>query len=315
MSIGRAQGYPDYTATGTANYIPELYSATVLEKWYLMTCLQKVTTNKYIGEIKAKGDAVYVRTRPTITISDFVNDQSIVWQNAISDSVKITVDNAKYFAFKISDITDYQSDINLLEQDSMDAAEQMKIAIENVVFSAIDSQAHASNIGATAGAISGRYNLGTSGAPVTLSASNMINYIAYAKGCLDEQNVPDDGNRFIILPSWGEVEFSLSDAKNASFLGGDKSILVNGMLQQFLRFNVFMSNNLETATDGSDTVTKILFGHPNAICYADNLVKTEMFDQLETTFGKGMKGLHVFGYKVVKPEGLGYIYAKPPAIT
>ena len=82
-------------------------------------------------------------------------------------TVDMQINKGKYFSVQVNDVLAYQADMDLMNMFTEDAAKQLKIAIENEVFFQyfVTEGAAAANKGATAGAISGSYNLGTDTAP------------------------------------------------------------------------------------------------------------------------------------------------------
>ena len=130
------------------------------------------------------------------------------------------------FGFTCDDIDAYQSDIKLMNVFSADAAEQMKIAIDSDVLDTICADfatvgtIPAANQGATAGVISGSFNLGQAAAtvaPVQITKANVLEYIVDCGTVLDEQNVPETG-RWIIIPSWFANLIKKSDLFNWSLM-------------------------------------------------------------------------------------------------
>jgi hypothetical protein len=75
------------------------------------------------------------------------------------------------------------------------------------------------------------------------------------------------------------------------------------------KFTLYSSNLYTPISDSGQSCYPIMFGHKSAIAFAAQLEEVEYFDKLETTFGKGMKGLMVYDWKTVKSEALGMWYA------
>ena len=100
----------------------------------------------------------------------------------------------------------------------------------------------------------------------------------------------------------------LSDLKDASLAGDQTSILRNGRLGVIDTFTLYKSNLLATTTDGANTCTNMIFGINDAITFATQLTENE---SLKNPFGFGtlFRGLQVYGYKVVKAEAMGWLYA------
>ena len=220
------------------------------------------------------------------------------------------IDKGKYFGFTCDDIDAYQSDIKLMNQFSNDASEQMKIAIDSNVLDTVSTSSDlvAANKGATAGAISSSYNLGASGAPVQITKTNVLEYIIDCGSILDEQNVPESG-RWMVIPSWFANLIKKSDLKDASMTGEGTSVLRNGRIGMIDRFTLYLSNNLYSATDGSFTAYYCLFGTNAAITFASQMTKMETL-RAESTFGDLVRGLNVYGFKIIKPEALGLLYCR-----
>ncbi len=267
----------------------------------------------YQGEIKNQGDTVYIRQIGDVTINDYTKGQKLTYERLESTDVELLIDKAKYFAFTCDDIDAYQSDIKLMNEWSSDAAEQMKITIDGAVLTAMttDSNLHTSNKGASAGLISTSFNLGASGAPAQITKANVIEYILDAGTVLDEQNVPEEG-RWMVIPSWMANLIKKSDLKDASLVGETPSLLRNGRIGMIDRFTLYLSNNLYSAADAtltSVTCYYVPFGVKQAFTFASQITKMESL-RAETTFGDLVRGLQVYGYKLVNNKAIGLLYAR-----
>src|SRR5580765_7173711 len=73
---GSAQPNPAYSGT----FIPEIWSGKLIEKFYASTVLAAISNTDYEGEIRNQGDKVHIRTKPTITISDYSADMALALQ-------------------------------------------------------------------------------------------------------------------------------------------------------------------------------------------------------------------------------------------
>lgn len=183
----------------------------------------------------------------------------------------------------------------------------MKQTVDSQVLADIYDDVAAANAGATAGAISASFNLGAATAPVQLTKANILDYIIDCGTVLDEQNCPETG-RYLILPAWACGMIKKSDLKDASLTGDGKSIMRNGRLGIIDRFELFSSNNLYSETD-TVLCYHSIFGHKMALTFASQFVKTETL-RAESTFGDIVRGLKVYGYKVLYPEMIGHLYIR-----
>lgn len=305
----RNAGTPDYSSTSASGFIPQIWAGKLVEKLYSATCLSDVANVDYEGVIKGQGDTVVIRTVPSITIRDYKIGGGLNYEKPVSDKVELQIDQAKYFAFEVNDIDAYQSDIKLMNEFSDDGGEQMKIAIDTDIFARHYAEAGAANAGDVAGAKSGAYNLGKAGAPVAITKENILDVLVDCGSVLDEQNVPEQG-RYVILPAWMNGMLKKSDLRDASVMGDSTSVFRNGKVGMLDRFTVYISNNLSTVDDvvASKKVTNVLFGHKKALTFASQMTQMETLPN-PNDFGKLIRGLNVYGSKVIDENALGHLYA------
>jgi hypothetical protein len=218
-----------------------------------------------------------------VTVADYTG--SISYADLTTSTLELLIDQAKSYAFKIDDVLSAQGDIDMLAEASKDAAESMRIAVETDVLANVVT-------GAT-----------TTGAQTTITSSNILTNILDIAKELDELNIPEEG-RFIVLPPSMVSLLKQSELRQAYLTGDATSPLRNGQVGQVDRFTVYQSNLLYTPAAGTDaTYTHVLAGHPKAITFASQFTNTETV-RLESTFGDGVRGLKVYGRKVVTPDCL-----------
>lgn len=129
---------------------------------------------------------------------------------------------------------------------------------------------------------------------------------------LDLQNVDQAGRWLVIDPVFAEM---LKDEDSRLFNAdySEKGGLRNGQIgKQIHGFTIYMSNSLPRVGTGPTTVGTtaqntnygvIVAGHSSAVASAENLTKTETFRSQET-FADVVRGLHVYGRKILRPEAL-----------
>ena len=305
MAISRAAGHPNYGSGSTSNFVPALWSGMLAPKFYATTVFGAIANTDWEGEIKGKGDKVYIRVRPTIAIRDYDVGGGLNYEKPEQADVELLVDKAKYWGVEINDVDEYQSDINMMEIFSDDATEQMQIAVDTDVLGGIYSQAAATNAGTAAGAKSSSFNLGSAASAVSITSANVIDYITRHGAVLDEVNIPQQG-RWMVLPPWMCYKVKNSDLKDASLAGDGTSILRNGRIGMIDRFEIYMSNNL-TVT-GSNT--NIISGHSKGVTFASQITKVENLMN-PNDFGTIVRGLNVYGYKVVNADTMTHGVVTP----
>jgi len=302
MAFPNAPGTVSYSGT----FIPEIWSKKLIEKFYANTVLTAISNTNYEGEIKNQGDKVHIRTVPSLSINDYESGQTLVNQRPESSTVELLIDKGKYWSAIVDDVQDVQSDIGLMNMWAQDAAEQMKIKIDTQVLASIKADVAAANKGATAGALSGNIDLGATGASLAVTKTNILDTILYMGQVLDEQNRPESG-RFLVLPYWATTLLKMSDIKDASLTSDGSSPLRNGRVGMIDRFTIYQSNNLPHVTDTNECFDFIA-GVKQGLTFASQLTKTEQL-RAESTFGNIMRGLQVYGHKVIDGESLTIAYA------
>ena len=295
MAFAVSSGRPDYTG----NFIPEIWSGKLIENFYDATVLSAISNTDYEGEIRNMGDTVNIRTTPEITIQTYVKGQTLAVENPDKAKLQLVIDKGEYFACVEDDVDQVQSDIALMDMWSKYASERMKIKIDERVLTDILPDVSANNKGTTAGAISGNIDLGVAGTPEALTKTNVIDKIVDMGTVLDEANCPE-GDRFLVIPAKMAGLIKQSDLKDASITGDNQSPLRNGRLGMIDRFTVYVSHNLKKTSGGEFSV---IGGHKMGFTFASQMTNMETI-RSETTFGNIIRGLQVYGYKVVKPEAL-----------
>lgn len=308
--------YPQYS--GGSNFIPEIWSGKLQVKFYKSTVLSEITNNDWEGEIKGSGDKVHIRSIPTITIRDYTKGLNLTNEVPQSTPIELTIDKGKYFSVVCDDVDEVQADVRLMDMFTNDASEQMKIAIDGNVLQTVYADAAAANKGTAAGVISGNINLGTANNARAVTKDNVLDLILDAGQVLDEQNVPEDGRWMVVTP-WIAALLKKSDLRQAYLTGDDTSPLRNGKIGMIDRFTLYVSNNLATVADNAGTTptptsddfqgTYLMAGTKDAISFASQITNVETL-RAQSTFGNIVRGLNVYGFKVVKPEALVTAYVK-----
>lgn len=308
---------PSYSGT----FIPAVWSAKMNAKFYAASTFADVSNTDWQGEISGMGDKVIINTAPTITVSDYVAGTSLTYQAPTPETQELIIDKGKYFAFQVNDVLEYQSKPNLIDMFSADAAEQMRTKIDSNCWYNTFSGAAAANKGATAGAKSGSYDLGTDLAPIALTKDNVLQKILELSSVLDEQNVPES-DRWLVIDPFTRSLLLQSNLAQAQFMGDSTSIVRNGLIGSIDRFKVYVTNQLPKAVAGATTpwlsgdgtensVTSasglkrraLIAGHKSALTFASQITKMETVRN-PNDFGDFIRSLNVYGFKCVKSESL-----------
>jgi hypothetical protein len=305
---------PAYSGT----FIPEIWSGKLIEKFYASTVLTAISNTDYEGEIKNQGDKVHIRTKPTITIKDYKADGALDVERPASNIIDLTIDQGKYFNLILDDVMDVQSDINLMNMWSDDAAQQFKLVIDTQVLLSLIGKAATANRGTLAGKISANVNLGVTGTPLQVVPRNpaagkieVIDLLVNLGLVLDEQNIPE-ADRWVVLPAWLGAQIKQSELRDASFSGDGTSNLRNGRLGMIDRFTIYVSNLLPHGTGAGLAAAEwvVFAGTSHALTFASQINKVESM-RSEHTFGQLLRGLQVYGFAVLDGTALAQAIITP----
>ena len=314
----------DTTPSYSGGFIPQLWSNKLNAKFYQNTMLTEISNTSWEGEIKNQGDSIRIRTAPSITITDYAGaGTTLSTETPVPIYTDLQINKGKYFSVQVNDVLAHQADIDLMETFTDDAAKQLKIAIENECFFQWFSTegATALNKGAAAGAISASYGLGTDLVPINQATSGeLLKLILRMSAVLDEQNVPEEG-RWLVMSPYDRHLLMQTDIAQAYFTGDNSSIVRTGKIGMLDRFTVYVSNLLPHGTTAKATVAGLtavasgatlsnakprrmmVAGTKAACAFASQITKTEPLRN-QTDFGDIVRGLSVYGRKVVKDTAL-----------
>ncbi len=281
---------------GIENFIPKIWSAKLFVQLRKALVFASVVNNDYEGEIRAYGDTVHINEIGPITISDYTKYGALSWQALSGAQKTLLIDQAKSFAFAIDDIDTAQQHPKVMDGAMSDAAYRVADVIDQYLASFY----------AYAG-ITNTTNMGSAASPVTVSAGNVILTLSYAGRYMSEKNVPE-GNRIMVVPPWVHQKMLLAEIGGISATAVPKvfdgNALTSGYVGDALGFRFLLSNNVVAA---ASNVSAIMALNQSAISYAGNVSKMKAVER-EDYFDQGVKGLYVYGAKVVRPDALACLY-------
>jgi hypothetical protein len=287
---------------GLANFTPALWAAEIL------VALDKahrysqpgVVNRDYEGEITAEGDRVKINSVGDVTISTYSKDTDINDPEALMASQQeLIIDQAKYFNFAVDDVDRVQNNVDVLTEAARRAAYGLRNTADIFLGTTMKNAIGTSNsVGSES---SPKTDLGTAG--------NAYEYLVDLQVILDENETPMD-NRWCIVPPW--FHGNLQEDSRFTGYGTDMNmeIVMNGMVGRAAGFDILVSNNVPSTT--STTKFKIIAGHSIATSYAEQIVSVEAY-RPEKRFSEAVKGLHVYGAKVVRPSNLAMLVANRPS--
>ena len=117
---------------------------------------------------------------------------------------------------------------------------------------------------------------------------------------LDVQNVPDEGRWLVVSPDF--YALLLQDSRFIEGTEAGHNTLLNGVVGQVRGFTVVKSNNVPRKSASPDTQS-ILAGTNAAVTFAQQVSKVEAM-RMQTDFADMVRGLDLYGAKVIRPECL-----------
>lgn len=270
------------------NFKPTIWSRELLYSLKKNLVARQIANTNYQGEITSEGDTVKIQTPDAINVGDYTGSD-ITFQGLTSATQSLVIDRAKYFAFLVDDVDQAQSNVPLMQSYMEEASFALADELDSHMFS-LYTDADSSNV------IDKE----------ALTASNIYSKLTEAKKLLSLNNVPQMGRWAVLSPDEISLLEDSSEFTAASDLGDN--VKQTGIVGRIAGFQVYESNNVAEADDGTDDVRHLPFGHSIAWTLAEQIVSTEA-GRREAGFSDFVKGLHVYGTKVVRPTALGDLRA------
>ena len=291
MAISQSAGYDNLPS---GNWLPAIYSQKVQKFFRTASVVEDITNTDYAGEIEAYGDTVNIIKEPTISVASYTRGGQINIQNLADDQLQLVVDQANAFAFKVDDIEERQAHVNWEALATSSGAYALKDSYDENVIAAMVSGA-----GTTVGSDGSGTDTGFGS-----SETDPTDILANAAKRLHAADVPTDNRWFLGTPEFYE-QLGQASAKlmDASVTGDGTSPLRNGSVLNGLvnGFKLYMTNNF--AASSTSNYYKVLSGHMSSTATANAIAKTEVVRDPDS-FADIVRGLHVFGRKVLRSEAL-----------
>jgi len=290
-------------------FLPAVYSKKVLNFFRKASVVEAITNTDYAGEIAAFGDSVKIIKEPEITVYQYERGQDVTATKLTDQELTLVVDTANGFKFIVDDIETQMSHVNFKEVASSSAAYALRDAYDEGVIAKMFAGVSASSpnhiLGSdsatdlAAGTFDGTGNLDMGFAS---GEHDPIDILAHMARLLDEQNVPEEGRWFVGSPDFYEVlAGSSSKLLSVDFNAGQGSIR-NGLVTsgKLRGFSMYKTNNIAATTNAAG---KCLAGHISSTATAQTITNTETMRDPDS-FGDIVRGLHVYGAKVLRGEAL-----------
>lgn len=330
MSIAAAQGQPNYSKTGSA-FIPEVFIKEVNVKYYNESQIPQITNSKFTGDIGKKGDLAYLPQRPDITLFDKTLGTPDPIQFPTSAAITLQVNQLLGYAFVILDANKQQSQIDVGMEGTTDVSMALDGKLQANMYAglALGKTAAAAylaalaanradpgdtpvplcastNTGATAGAKSGAYNLGTPTSPITVGPKSMIPFITAFRSVIAEANNNSPmalANVWVVIPEVLRYGLINSDLRKAMEMGDATSMVRTGTVGRLVDTNIFTSGLLYQRTVAGKQVFAVVAGNKDAITFVQQMKTAEKI-RYQPEPGDLYRGQVLWDYNVVKDTAL-----------
>lgn len=266
------------------NFIPELWSKRINQKLRDSLVFGSVVNTDYEGEIGSGGDTVKINSIGDVTIGNYTPNSTSITPEQLNDyQTTLAIDQKKYFAFKIDDVDKAQVNANVMDEAMQSAAWGLKNAADEYI-AALYTDA------------------GNTITSTAIDSTNALASVLTLGQYLSQENVPEDG-RWLVVPPWFKTKLLLAKAL-VTDNGAAADAFTNGKVGRVGGFDLYESNNVSN----NGTTYYIMAGSKKAISFAAQVNKVEAY-RPEASFSDAVKGLYVYGAKVVYPDALAVLTA------
>jgi hypothetical protein len=265
------------------NFVPEIWSQTILKSFNKNSVIAGLVNRDYEGEIKKSGDVVHIRSYGNVTVRNYTRDTAITYETLTDPKQMLTINQQRYFAFRVDDLDMAQADIPVIEGYTQQAA----IAGRDVG----DAYLYQHYLDIPVANI-----IGGASTTIAITKTNIYDNITLMAEALDAQNVPQEDRVLIVNPRFKRLLLQ-SDAFTRATGMGDQAIQ-NGFLGNVAGFKIYVSTNVPTLAGG---VVPILAFQKDFITLASQVSNVENVRPTDM-FANAVRGLYLFGSKAVRPE-------------
>lgn len=278
---------------GVGSFVPEVWTPALLTSLKKSQVFGALANRDYEGLIAQAGDTVHINSVGRPTINTYSPYATITVEQLTTADRILTIDQAKYFAFGVDDVDKRQAAGSFLEGGLAEAAYGMSDDADKYIAGLYTSTVAANKVNA--------------GVAVAVTTGDIAyTQLTKIKQKMDEANIPTNG-RWLVVPPWYHALLLDTNkfAANAGAPGTTQAALINGFVGRAAGMDIYTSNNAVLAA-GDDYIC--LAGVRDAISFAEQINQVEAY-RLQTSFQDAVRGLHLYGAKVVRPDALVYLLA------
>lgn len=303
-----AAGYTQYANA----LIQPKFADSIIGQVYCDSIAPAITTGDYTRGLASCGNSIGFLVEPAIQVREHQKNQKLVPQEIEGDWRWLNIDRQKYFMVKIDRVDQKQSCqlSKLVSRFRLNAGRQMAKLLDPEVLSRMVCMASSQTKGRKAGP-AGMIDLGGPGAPIVLTATNIVEVLIRLTSVLRQMCRWEMGRMVVVLPEvLRGIILSNPILTNALIMGTGQSMLVKGDAdRELLGFDVMFSNYTPMVTDPAtgQAAWWIIAAHEKATGFIQQIDDYDIVSG-ESFFGKFYRGLWVYGHGVMVPEAVAVAY-------
>lgn len=276
-------------ANTVTNFQQTIWSKSILRSLNKITSLRNHCNFQYEKESKnAKEVKILSVNRPTIRT--YVPGTALTRESASDSSQLLQLNQYRYFNFEVEDIVKAQSVPGLMEALTDEAGKGLALEGDKYVASIVKADVEATTP-----------TIEVSSSVITLTTSNAMSSVedGFAKLYANDCKVSD----MFYLEVAPKV-FTTYRQQLTELSTNNPEILKKGAVGKINNAYVCIENCLPTGKTGSGSTDNVYYNilrTDKAIAFAEQIDKVEHY-RPEDAFTDAVKGLYVFGAKIVRPK-------------
>lgn len=270
------------------NFQQTIWSASILRSLDKITSLRNHCNFRYEKDSKnAKEVKILSVNRPTIRT--YVPGTAITREGATDSSQLLMLDQYRYFNFEVEDIVKAQSVPGLMEALTDEAGKGLALEGDKYVAEIVKKNVEGD-------AVEGEEAIATSASVITLTNSNAMSSVEDGFATLYANDCKVSDTFYLEL---APKVFTTYRQQLTELSTNNPEILKKGAVGKINNAYVCIENCLPEATDGGSIYN--ILRTDKAIAFAEQIEKVEHY-RPEDAFTDAVKGLYVFGAKIIRPK-------------
>lgn len=275
------------------NFITTVWSANIMESLRKAHVFASVANRDYQGQLVNLNDKVKVMQVSDVTIGSYSRNTDLTVQDMDDAASELIADQAKYFAFKVNDVEAVQVKPALLAQTTDKAAYGFRDAVDSY-FGGLHADGGLQN-----------YSTGTT--PWDVTSLNVEDVLLSAKEQM--ARLPQEG-RFLICPEWFHTKMVLAGLATKTV---NDEVFANGRVDRIVGFDILLSENVSQTNSTTGDHAKIICGiRGQSLSFAEAVLNVVAY-RPEKRFEDAVKGLYIYGGKIMRPDMTCVIHADKTA--